>query len=297
MRNLRFSMTLVGVMLVFTGCNIWRLETPVPISPNEESGCELQNDSVLFVWEHVEDATRYNLEIDKDDEFDPPLFSFVTRDTFRLVSCSLFSWGKSYYWRISAYDGKEWGRWSESVNFTFTYDLDFDLDTTYFPFGQGYRWSYERCVKIHTFGHESGDWDTTYYDTFTISVDDSTFDSGVLFIDLEGGGFQDVGRQVQIFVNKLLVFWEDTLDLINPTHSAGPVGSNVNYLEDTLYLFLSYVDPWPGMEYKHYTKRLKKIGVVEQGYSEYGGYPYSYYETDRLLEFRRGGEAVWRRDD
>ena len=178
MKHLNLSVILLGVMLVFAGCDLREVEVPTPISP---IGSEYHNynNGILFTWQSVEGALIYSLEIASDDKFDAMLFSDSTIDA---VSCVIpidsLDWDSTYYWRVRASDWRGWGEWSEPVNFTFK--LGFDLDTTYFPFGLGREWRYER----HHYGYDSLDtWD--YYDTLTIRVTDSIWIDGVLHITLD----------------------------------------------------------------------------------------------------------------
>lgn len=174
MKHLKLGFILLGVMLVFAGCDLREVEVPTPISP---IGSEYHNynNGILFTWQSVEGALIYSLEIASDDKFDAMLFSDSTIDA---VSCVIpidsFQWGNTYYWRVRVSDNE----WSDPVSFT--YELKFDLDTTYFPFGLGYEWMYER----HHYGYDTlSTWD--YRDTLIIRVTDSAWDDGILHITLD----------------------------------------------------------------------------------------------------------------
>lgn len=178
MKYVKLCVILLGVALVLTGCEQYQLDPPIPISP---IGPEYHkyNDGILFTWESAEGSFKYNLEIAKDANFDVLLFSDSTIGGLsRVIPIDSFQLDNTYYWRVQASDWKNWGEWSEPVNFI--YKLDFKLDTTYFPFCLGREWLYER----HHYGYDSlGTWD--YYDTLPIRVTDSSWIDGVLHISLD----------------------------------------------------------------------------------------------------------------
>jgi len=179
---------------------------------------------------------------------------------------------------------------------------DFDLSTTYFPFGLGYIWTYELYEYHMLYPNESGK-----YDTVSIWVRDSTYDSnGWSFgIDREDnvpyGPFQDIGSYARIFEKDSEHFvqvdiegYKDTIGIVPERESDCQGCFNVSYFADTLKIvFAYYLFPY---DYDHSTWRVKGIGVIKQSY--YEGYVKEATEyTYRLLYFYNGQDTVYKAND
>lgn len=267
MKHLKLGFLPLGAMLVFAGCDLREVEVPTPISP---IGSEYHNynNGILFTWQSVDGALIYSLEIASDDKFDAMLFSDSTIDA---VSCVIpidsFQWGNTYYWRVRVSDNE----WSEPVSFT--YELKFDLDTTYFPFGLGYEWMYER----HHYGYDTlSTWD--YRDTLIIRVTDSAWDDGILHITLDTA-FVLLENPVRIWGNNKIVikgYLSATVMLIpypvsKSNQELGDYASycmtlQINYLSDTLAVSSHQTwEYWPGTEVDSLCAEfMKGIGTVSQ---------------------------------
>lgn len=149
-----------------------------------------------------------------------------------------------------------------------------DSEGSYFPHAKGYEWNYER----HHFGRlvkES-------YDTFSIRVSSSdSLTNGWTSYQLTGGAFEDVGNEVLIRDERVIVFeGSDTISIFPPDSNG-----------DTLHLYLStgYFPP----ETYQYVDRITGVGVVCQGYEEYTGHRIETGYSDRLLSFQKG-DTIWR---
>ncbi|MBD3285135.1 hypothetical protein GF338_02240 [candidate division WOR-3 bacterium] len=158
------------------------------------------------------------------------------------------------------------------------------LDTTYFPLGLDYEWCYEY-------------WNNGKCDTITISVKNISENSDKwIEYHLTGGSsdyFIDLSNPARIRDNKVILF--DDFDTVSAIPDSNDLESNyVEYRYDTLHLFFDSLDG--DYNYHYYTMRLKGIGVIRQGYSEWEFWPYGDKVKDRnyrLLYFLKG-DTVWR---
>ncbi|TET21638.1 MAG: hypothetical protein E3J71_08905 [Candidatus Stahlbacteria bacterium] len=161
------------------------------------------------------------------------------------------------------------------------------LDTTYFPFGREYEWTYERysySMKADEIRDES-------YDTFVIKVIDSTYGPEGWEFSLEGGYFRDfpkiLGKEVVVFpyaVETIL------LEPLPGTYPGQGEFSNwwkliVEYNVDTLSLSgIEYYGEYPREGSDLITLRLKGKGVVKQSHIRYDG-AWTDGHNDSLLSF------------
>ena len=175
--------------------------------------------------------------------------------------------------------------------------IEVDLDTTYFPMGEGYEWIYQR----HSWGEKVSypEYDTTtwdYYDTFTVSVADSFWQGKIMMINFADTGkpFHDIGNPARVMDGKVLLeTWsEDAVTpWVNPylPETNWPLG--ISYSGDTLKI--SYSDAAPGGDpyyswYQEWTHRLRNIGPVLQGssYYNYDSGEEESYTRDSLISFK-----------
>jgi hypothetical protein len=267
----------------------------------------------VFVWSSIPFCDGYRIvivgeaytppSIFGEIDFSDPIIEKDRTDTTYTMSGGDFDNldDGSYYWKVASLDYPPDGtapdvNYSEVRSFVIEKAVPLDLDTTYFPFGINYEWCYERECYEHIFTHEGGDWDTTYYDTFTIVVTDSIYKPEGWNFTWSGGGFQDIVSEEFEILNvdgqyKVPVFW-DTIPIIP---SAGPYSDEygeikVSYSTDTLLIVTTYDD---NAEYTHSTWRLKGKGAIKQYYEETQGYPYTFSQTDLLLYFYDGQDTVW----
>lgn len=244
---------------------------PIPISP---IGSEYHryNKGILFSWKSAGGPFKYNLEVAKDENFGELLFSDSTIEGLsQIVLVDSFQLDKTYYWRVRESNWIDWGEWSEPVNFT--YKLDFDLDTTYFPFYLGREWRYE----CHHYGYDSLD-EWNYYDTLTIKVTDSIWKSSVLNASLDTAfillpnpakitatGWIGIGGFISTTA-PLTPFEVSTHHEEYGEYSTIYKSLNISYIWDTLSISTSYTEG----EYfavdtdSLYSKFVKGTGVVSQ---------------------------------
>lgn len=73
-----------------------------------------------FRWERVENATGYHLQISRDSEFNDIAYE---KDDIVWISYNLpieLEIGKTYWWRLRAYNDGGYGKWSDKFSFTTT---------------------------------------------------------------------------------------------------------------------------------------------------------------------------------
>ncbi|TET21639.1 MAG: hypothetical protein E3J71_08910 [Candidatus Stahlbacteria bacterium] len=181
-------------------------------------------------------------------------------------------------------------------------DGDIDLDTTYFPFGLGYEWCYER----HAYYWDIWGTERDEYDTVVIQVEDSIYDSLGWLFDLSGY-YYDVGSEARIIEqspNTLLVpiclnwWWlRDTVFVsLIPSTRTSPI--KIEYNSDTLCMSSSCRIEEEFKIYTQSTKRLKRIGTVWQNDAEelLSGKSEG-YKKDRLLWFYNSKDTVYKAKD
>jgi hypothetical protein len=180
-----------------------------------------------------------------------------------------------------------------------------DLDTTYFPFGRGYEWCYER----HREGFDSWE-EWNYYDTSIVKVTDSFWTEDTLFFKIDGPGLYDIkyyvaGFLAKIYNGKIRVFGYpypgDTIALIPAEQEKGEFPEEffeVSYNEDTLYLYSSY--DWGDIGISESgvssSSRVRGIGVVKQilNWNDYDAAENN--RSCRLLYFYNGQDTVYKAD-
>jgi len=189
-----------------------------------------------------------------------------------------------------------------------------DLDTTYFPFGLGYEWEYERHHHGYEWNWEEGEFDNwSLYDTITASVIDSFGNDDTLLFELEGGLFF-LSNPVKIWENQIVIhgYLTDTVNLTPSELTRDEWGDdgdkdyhwilNIGYSSDTLNIFSSEWEAWyfPPYDPEYSSKkanRLKGIGAIYQGshysYEEEEFTVYSSTVEYRLLTFTTPKGQVW----
>lgn len=305
MKHLKPDFVLLGIILVFSGC-IHVVNVPqIPELIAPEDGAVFEAEPPTFIWtsDSLFLADAYVIMIFKDSLRSEDTLVYETlEDTTYTMPTEVFDSADSgtYCWVAAVHwiDGTAHGDPRTFVIKKSESPAGLDLDTTYFPFGLGYEWGYER----HNFGRDAdgGEWDSYY--TFIIRVVDSFWKADTLVFILEGGSFRDLGSPVEFLDNKMLAFGRnyypgDTITL-EPEEQGDEwkEGLFVSYYNDVLYIQSAY-DP-SGVDITWYTQgvnRKKGIGVVSQGLSEDEIHPdYHDYTYDRLLYFYNGQDTVWK---
>ena len=176
------------------------------------------------------------------------------------------------------------------------------LDTTYFPFGLGYEWCFER----HHVGFDSWEeWD--YYDTAIVKVADSFWIEDTLFFKIDSPGLYDIMYYDKMYLAKLYgekirVFGYpypgDTIALIPTEQKTGEFPYDffeISYNEDTLHLYSCYDWGEIGISESGVssTSRVRGIGVIKQilNWNDYDAAKDNC--SDRLLYFYNGRDTVW----
>jgi len=115
--------------------------TPPPkvnlTSPANNSGTE-HDRNTTFVWEAVTDEdgdpVSYYLQVDNDSNCNSPFIDISTSDT-NYTSTIYLNLSISYYWRVRAYDGMEFGNYSDVWNFSIEPFREVDLYISSLEFG------------------------------------------------------------------------------------------------------------------------------------------------------------------
>ncbi len=91
------------------------LGNPSLVSP--DNGTELEDTSPTFKWKSINEATGYEISVDKNSSFSSPDVNEETESSPFTPTTNL-STGK-YYWKVRAKGpDKKWGDWSSVWNFT-----------------------------------------------------------------------------------------------------------------------------------------------------------------------------------
>ncbi|MBA7671544.1 hypothetical protein ES703_79703 [subsurface metagenome] len=184
-----------------------------------------------------------------------------------------------------------------------------DLDTTYFPFGRGYEWCYERHNTVWDGGDSISDW----YDTTLVKVIDSFWNADTLLFELEGN-FLDLDNTVKIWGNQIVISptfrWYvliDTVDLIPEENTKSDYIDHGDY-SISLWLTERYkadsfqiVFDWyqasamgtMECDGEKIINRLRGLGVVYQRKYEYWLNVHEENINYRLLYFYNGQDTVW----
>lgn len=270
------------------------------ISPSD--GSVYETEIPLFIWHSDSFATDYILNMSNGTT---TFLVDTTNDTAYLMSSEQFAKAENglYTWMVAPLPAKFNPLWSSPRSFSIDrFVPNFDLDTTYFPFGIGYEWSYEVC-HYRNYGEDR----SKSYDTITVRVVDSTIISDTIQFLLDKHFFYDLDfGTVKIWEERLTVFSNSpgtsTVSLTPKTNEASNL-LKIRYSLDTLYMGYHFEMYPPEMHeydnYDCYTCRLKGIGLISQDYwrSQWWGagsevmYSGNYY---RLLYFIKDQDTVWR---
>lgn len=302
-RLFKTAAILAGLMLIFSICQQEEPEAPTLISP--EDGAVFDTIPPTFVWSSDSLADDYMIRIytDSTTELEDTL-----QDTTYTMSNDLFETLTigTYTWAAATLSTSDEPLWSESR--TFIIDKPepgtLDLDTTYFPFGLGYEWCYER----HDWGYNAyvdpvEEWDTTYI--YTIKVTDSSFLGDTLFLQLEeqGGRLEHLQNPVRIWCDTIKVRMKFAgitatrhLLVIKPDPDSFYPGDyvSIGYNYDTLIISGCY-EFTPSRYSTRYITRVEEIGALRESY--YSVVPdASMSVTDRLLYFYNGQDTIYKSD-
>lgn len=311
------------VVLMIAACSIIP-EAPMLILPDE--GEVFDTIPPTFVWSSVSHTEGYLLravcdagvvygdvvciyQYLDDTTFTPPLEEFMHFQEDN------YDWCVASYWVEGSDTQYVWSEW-RTFHVDRPVEIPFNLDTTYFPFGLGYEWCYERHVwggQLGETGWEPWDW----YDTIYIKVIDSFWEDDTLILNLEGN-FLFLGNPVRIWDNKtpLYAYLDDTLkfppqeiDRTEETeHSIGIYTTHELTLtvgDSTLSMYSTDIH-WSDFDY--YVERYgmsilaeKEVGPKSQNSwhteSYGGGDEYSSNTHSRLLWFYDGTDTLYKASD
>lgn len=288
MKHLKLSLIVLGVILVFSGCTHVVNVPQIPELIVPEDGAVFEAEPPTFIWtsDSLFLADAYIIIILKDSLRSEDTLVYETLedttytmppDIFNSADSGTYCWVAAVHWIDGNVETTAHGDPRTFVIKKPEEPQGLDLNTTYFPFGRGYEWTYERHCWEHS---DENDWDK--YDTFTIRVVDSIFRDDSLIFKLEGGWFQFLDSQVKIWKANKLEIWQfywkvDTINVAYPQPESlyykdlgGILGVELfklGYNVDTLVFY-------QGEDYGNYgssrmEKHLKKIGVVYQGVSNW----------------------------
>lgn len=173
-----------------------------------------------------------------------------------------------------------------------------DLENTYFPAGVGYQWVYE----TRQFLNESGVLTGETYDTLTIRVDSTRDALGGKVITFNNA-FADVSREMRVIEDDVSVYHDDKpiwIPLLPAKDFVKSDSTNKNnyyivYVNHDTLVFSSFRDVLVVSD-ATVTKRIKGVGVVEQGWKGSAIMVGTRMEF-RLLYFIKGDDTVWRCKD
>ena len=293
-RALRLVAILAGIAAI-SGCQ--RSEPPQSpelIAP--EDGAVFETEPPTFIWSSDALAEDYVIRIYMGSSTD---IQDTLSDTTYAMSKTLFETllNGIYNWAAAAMSEDGESFWSESRSFVIEKPEEpqsLDLDTTYFPLGLGYEWCFER----HNWGHyDFEEWDS--YDTFTVSVIDSTWSSNsdTLLLDLD----QDCWHRFFDFPCAPIVILGNKIRVkggyvpITPPDTSWTDGIGwieIGYNGDTLHYYAIWEPYYEEFE-DFSVKRIKGIGAVLQSSDYWGKEWYSDHIADRLLYFYNRQDTVW----
>ncbi len=208
MKHLKLSLIPLGVVLII-GCSM-EPDAPKLISPQEGEVFDMIPPT--FIWSSEEYAEGYAIIVDEtppdlSDLIGPMPFSDELADTtvtmhqeaFDLLNNTTYYWHVASLWTENGDTSYNWSEWRTFVIKKPEEPQGLDLDTTYFPFGLGYKWCYE--------SNNGG-----VYDTFTVEVTDSSWIADTLVFQLIGS-FYGISNPVEIWDNQVTVF-DELIDVV-----------------------------------------------------------------------------------
>ncbi len=295
------------------------LNKPMPSGPEQISpteGTEFTDAPPSFVWHSDALAKAYIFLLHGENlPYGDTIVVDTLEDTTYALSRDIFevSYNGTYKWSVASVANTNQSFWSMQRSLTFNQpQVQFDLDTTYFPFGLGYEWVYEEHGEgINGYGSAS------WLDTITIRVVDSSFAFNGWSFNLQclsqnGLGspkFFDVGNPARLVKTSVIILGNKKIDVIpismkevNPIPD-GYEKYEISYTLDTLQITTSssvwHEDDPHGWGYDKATTiaRVREIGTVKQvDYYWYGYYNWNGYSiSHRLIQFSKNGTLVWQR--
>lgn len=299
----KMLLILGAMILALWGCQREFPQAPTLISP--EDGAFFTDEPPTFIWGSEDAADSYVLRICKGYFPDDIFLEEEVEDTIYVMPGAVFAIADTgtYIWAMASLPDDGDLNWSE-IQYRFLVGASGEepvwyLDTTYFPFGEGYEWVYE----IHGYIRSKYD-DEDHYDTLIVKVDSAEVE-GQHSIYYLNYFFFDVGTSVEIINDSLEIFWYWS----NPTRIVIPIiprpvsihekygnysyaNMDIFYQGDTLYISDDEYYEMDGY-YGYSTQRLKGIGVVSEHdwFRIDGAYEEGHHL--QLLYFIKG-DTVWR---
>ena len=170
-----------------------------------------------------------------------------------------------------------------------------DLENTFFPAGEGYKWVYETRQLLKESGVLTGE----AYDTLTIRVDSTRDALGGKVITFDNT-FADVSRQMRVIEDEVSVFHNNKpywIPLLPAKDFVKSDSTNKNnyymiYMSHDTLVFFSFRDVMVVSD-ATITKRIKGVGVVEQSWGGSAVLVGTKVEF-RLLYFIKDEDTVWK---
>jgi hypothetical protein len=117
----------------FNGCDwgdwspVWQFTTCAPLAAvalqSPADGALNVDSQVTLDWDDIGGAVKYQVQLDDDPDFTSPIFASreVTASDY---SPNLYAYatGRTFYWRVRAYNGCQWEAWSSVYHFTMGYE-------------------------------------------------------------------------------------------------------------------------------------------------------------------------------
>ncbi|TKJ44291.1 hypothetical protein CEE36_00690 [candidate division TA06 bacterium B3_TA06] len=286
---------------------------PILISP--EDSAVFETNPPTFIWGFDSLAKSCVIRISTGST---TILQDTLEDTTYTMSIEMFDTLENgiYLWAVANLSKLDELFWCNSR--TFILNKPVDLDTTYFPFGRGYEWCYEK----HHYGYRDPDspedttgleWDN--YDTTTLGITDSTWEGDTLvfgpdwFYCIEPRIWQD---SIRIHTGSYFSYWFGSVSISKPEPYESNYGSNrITIRNDTMclvtggynggYRFNSNqrisaeTKNMPVTCHSVFESRVKRIGTITQGEYYWQSSPQYHDGTDyRLLYFYNGRDTVYK---
>ncbi|MCK4231583.1 hypothetical protein KAX21_01410 [candidate division WOR-3 bacterium] len=271
MKHLKLSLIPLGVILAFSGCThvVNVPQIPTLIVPEDPAVFEAEPPTFIWTSDSLFLADAYIIIILKDSLRSEDTLVYETledttytmpQDIFNSADSGTYCWVAVVHWIDGNVETTAHGDPRTFVIKKPEEPQGLDLDTTYFPFGLGYKWCYE--------SNNGG-----VYDTFTVEVTDSSWIADTLVFQLIGS-FYGISNPVEIWDNQVTVF-DELIDVVPQacTLINEPLKFYViSYRSDILWITVYY--PWgedPDGFAECWTTHERGIGARKQERTNWSG--------------------------
>lgn len=288
-RIFKITAILMVVAVIF-GCH----EEPEPVEPHAptliapEDGAELNSGSIIMMWSSSPSVDHYEVNMIVTAGALLDTLTHIGFDTTLTVEVDTTP--GTVNWKVATITDEGDSLWSETWSFTVNKSTEptLDLDTTYFPFGLGYEWCYERHVWGYDYRIEPEEW--SEYDTFTNLVTDSFWKEDTLCFQINGSIVKIWDDQIYCDVLSRRI---DLKPKTDTSYTDGGADCRLWITGDTLLGVSLTIQYYETTCYSWSKQRLIGIGPISRNYSNVDGSNYSDNACDRLLYFYNGEDTVY----